>query len=151
MKDFQKDSRRTVIVAFVVFAVLLVMLVLSSGGNEKRQAITPTSPGVEGWVAPSIVTRVQPEFGSIRRGSDNPVPAFEWRIRTQLEIRLLYKRAGKRLHDGQKLEAFTAVEDGKFVVYTVAPKYVDDQATKSFGHEVMHLALGNYHPQVEAK
>lgn len=36
-------------------------------------------------------------------------------------------------------------DDGTAVVYTLPPNRVDDAVTCTLGHEVMHVALGEYH------
>lgn len=74
------------------------------------------------------------------------VPAFEWRIRTNDELRAIYANSGMALRDEQRLHGFVGVAaDGRRVVYTTRPKRVDDAVACTLGHEVMHLALGNYH------
>lgn len=75
------------------------------------------------------------------------VPAFEWRVRdTRTLVDNYTIDSGMTLADGQKIEGFTGLDPrGTVVVYTKAPRYVDDQVACTLGHEVMHLALGDYH------
>lgn len=74
------------------------------------------------------------------------VPAFEWRIRTNEQLRAIYANSGMTLQDGQRLHGFVGTApDGQHVIYTTRPRTVDDQVACTLGHEVMHLALGDYH------
>ena len=74
------------------------------------------------------------------------VPAFEWRIRTNEQLRATYANSGMQLRDDQRLHGFVGIApDGRQVVYTTRPKRVDDAVACTLGHEVMHLALGDYH------
>ncbi len=51
-----------------------------------------------------------------------------------------------RLEQGQQLEGFTGITpDGLHIVYTLPPSTVDDAATCTLGHEVLHVVLGEYH------
>ena len=74
------------------------------------------------------------------------VPAFEWRIRSNDQLREIYANSGMPLRDGHKLHGFVGTApDGRHVIYTTRPRTVDDQVACTLGHEVMHLALGDYH------
>lgn len=74
------------------------------------------------------------------------IPSFEWRIRSSDELRAIYARSGMRLQDGQRLHGLVGTApDGRHVIYTTRPRHVDDQVACTLGHEVMHLALGDYH------
>lgn len=73
------------------------------------------------------------------------LPPIEWRIVSQRELRDAYMRAGMTLEDGQVLHGFAATQGGMHIVYTLPPRVVDDQATLTLGHEVMHVAIGSYH------
>lgn len=78
-------------------------------------------------------------------GDTHALPPIEWRIRSRVELEAIYRHSGMALHDGQKLEGFAGREGDRWVVYTLPPQYVDDAATCTLGHEVMHVALGDYH------
>ena len=86
---------------------------------------------------------------SIREGSDIEVPAFTWRIRDDKALREAWERgSGTPLPEGGLLEGFTATDEaGRLLIYTKAPRKVDGGETLTLGHEVMHLSLGNYHPE----
>lgn len=55
---------------------------------------------------------------------------------------------GSRATRKDRLYGFSARgEDGTIYVYTLRPEHVDDSRTLTLGHEVMHVALGDYHPE----
>lgn len=74
------------------------------------------------------------------------IPPFEWRIRTNEQLRAIYANSGVVLRDEHRLHGFVGTApDGRNVIYTTRPRTVDDQVACTLGHEVMHLALGDYH------
>lgn len=74
------------------------------------------------------------------------IPPFEWRIRTNEQLRAIYANSGMPLRDGHKLHGFVGTDAaGRHVIYTTRPRTVDDAVACTLGHEVMHLALGDYH------
>lgn len=78
-------------------------------------------------------------------GNTHKLPEIEWRIRSQKELLLVYANSGEKLGDKDRLTGFVGKEGGRWVVYTIPPKTVDDEATCTLGHEIMHIALGPYH------
>lgn len=82
--------------------------------------------------------------------------SFVWHpVNTRAEMLALFKAGGgvyphdcrpNDRRDTCALAGFAAV-DGHGVqhVYTYRPRRVDDDATLTLGHEVMHVALGSYH------
>lgn len=83
----------------------------------------------------------KPEAGAVLQ-----VPAFEWHVVDQKELDTVYKQSGMALESKQKLYGFTGVtKDGRRVVYTTEPQYVDDAVALTLGHEVMHIVMGSYH------
>lgn len=78
-------------------------------------------------------------------GSTIQLPPMEWRVVSEDELRRVYVEAGMPLTDGQKLHGFAGMQGGKTVIYTMPPRRVDDQATLTLGHEVLHVAIGDYH------
>lgn len=75
-----------------------------------------------------------------------PVAAFEWRVVSQAELERVYREAGMPITEQDRLHGFVGkTSDGRHVIYTLPPRTVDDAITKTLGHEVMHLALGDYH------
>lgn len=79
-------------------------------------------------------------------GTDTVVPEFTWKVRSQHDLETIYRTNGQMLTERDKLHGFVGIDpDGSYVIYTPAPSRVDDQVTCTLGHEVMHIALGNYH------
>ena len=78
-------------------------------------------------------------------GSEYAIPAFTWHVVDTQELRRVYREAGQPIQDGDRLYGFVGKRGNEYVVYTLPPKTVDDSATCTLGHEVMHLALGDYH------
>lgn len=76
------------------------------------------------------------------------LPAVEWHVVDRDELRRVYAAAGMPLADGDKLHGFAGVDGaGRPVIYTLPPARVDDAATLTLGHELLHVALGRYHPE----
>lgn len=103
-------------------------------------ACSPTSPDRE----------ITPTKGSIEEGAINSVPPIEWAIVSQREMENLYSNSKKPLKNGV-LHGFIGIDPvtGATIVVTTRPRYVDDEVACTLGHEVMHAALGNYHPEVQ--
>ncbi|MCR6661821.1 MAG: hypothetical protein NVV60_01405 [Luteimonas sp.] len=78
-------------------------------------------------------------------GDVHQLPAIEWRIVDRAELERVYRDAGMPLTDKQSLRGFVAKRDDQVVVFTLPPRSVDDDVTTTLGHEVMHVALGDYH------
>lgn len=74
------------------------------------------------------------------------IPAIEWRVVDRQGLIHAYQSNGMRLEQGQQLEGFAGITaDGRHVVYTIQPRTVDDAATCTLWHEVLHVVLGKYH------
>lgn len=74
------------------------------------------------------------------------IPAFEWHVVDRAELERTYRNAGMPMGENDRLTGYVAVtDDGRNVVVTLAPSRVDDTASCVVGHEVLHLALGDYH------
>ncbi|MGV8863290.1 MAG: hypothetical protein ACOH2T_19250 [Pseudomonas sp.] len=76
------------------------------------------------------------------------VPGFEWRVVDQHDMEATYIAYDMPFKEGDTLFGFQGwTIDGirRPVVYTLAPRYVDDQPTCTLGHEVLHIILGKYH------
>lgn len=83
----------------------------------------------------------QPQAGEVHDVS------FEWHIVDRSTLEAEYRKAGMPLQEGDRLHGFTGVRgDGRTVVYSLPPKSVDDSATCTLGHEVLHITHGSYHP-----
>lgn len=83
-------------------------------------------------------------------GSDIEVPSFMWKLRSQHDLETIYKTNGQILTDDDRLYGFVGIaSDGRYVIYTAEPRYVDDEVSCTLGHEVMHLVLGDYHSNRE--
>src|SRR5690606_36504870 len=84
--------------------------------------------------------------GAPEPGTVVHLPAIEWRVVDRQSLLHAYQSSGMRLQAGQQLEGLAGVAaDGRHVVYTRPPRTVDDAATCTLGHEIMHVALGKYH------
>ncbi len=91
--------------------------------------------------APGIDPAPQP-------GQVYQLPAIEWHVVDLDELRRVYATAGMPLAAGDKLHGFAGVDGaGRPVIYTLPPARVDDAATLTLGHELLHVALGRYHPE----
>lgn len=85
-------------------------------------------------------------IGAPQPGDRMQLPAIEWRVVDRQGLLHAYQSNGMRLEQGQQLEGFAGITaDGRHVVYTLPPRTVDDAATCTLGHEIMHVALGKYH------
>ena len=81
-----------------------------------------------------------------RPGDTINVQPIEWRVVDRETLVRVYRNSGKQLPKGGQLEGFAGVrENGQAVIYTLAPRNVDDQVTCTIGHEFLHVALGEYH------
>jgi len=91
--------------------------------------------------------KVVPEHNSVAAGSTITVPEFEWRIVDRYELERVYQNAGGTLAARGQLYGFTSVnpDTGAVQVWTLPPETVDGEMTTTLGHEVMHIALGDYH------
>ncbi|SBV37859.1 exported hypothetical protein [uncultured Stenotrophomonas sp.] len=85
-------------------------------------------------------------IGAPQPGDRMQLPAIEWRVVDRPGLLRAYQASGMELASGQQLEGFAGIApDGTRVVYTLPPRTVDDSATCTLGHEVMHVVLGAYH------
>lgn len=84
--------------------------------------------------------KAAPKAGDVYR-----VAEFDWHVVSERELRQLYTDNDMPLKDGEQIQGFIGNQGGRVVIYTTPPKRVDDAATTTLGHEVMHAALGNYH------
>lgn len=124
MKSNTVKAGLSIAVMFLVFVFLL-------GGCSGGQPVTPT------------------EKISVAAGSDVQLPAMVWRIRDPQGLREEYAAAngGRELGALESLQGFAAKgSSGTVYIYTLPPRYVDDEVTLTLGHEVMHVVLGDYHP-----
>lgn len=95
---------------------------------------------------------IVPEYnGDLPPPKSISIPAFDWYIVSDEEMRDIYERSGKVVPNGGILLGFQGNHNGKQVIITPAPKFVDDEATCTLGHEVMHIAFGDYHKEVQAR
>ena len=79
-------------------------------------------------------------------GDTIQLPPVEWRIVDAPALLQVYRNSGLEVPQHHQLEGFVGVDSGgRQVIYTLPPRTVDDQVTCTLGHEVMHVALGNYH------
>lgn len=83
--------------------------------------------------------------GAPEPGAVVQLPPIEWRVVDRAGLEAVYRNSGQALHDGDRLHGFAGYRDGQAVVYTLPPRTVDDAATCTLGHEILHIALGDYH------
>ena len=82
---------------------------------------------------PACGERVNPE---VQPGETFYLPPVEWRVVNEAQM---VKAYGKVIPPGHKLEGFIGHHtDGTVIVYTLPPKTVNDTATCTLGHEIMH-------------
>lgn len=86
--------------------------------------------------------RIQPPPAA---GTVHSLPPIEWRIVDRAELERIYREAGMPLDERQSLRGFVGTQGGRTVIYTLPPRAVDDDVATTLGHEVMHVALGDYH------
>lgn len=91
----------------------------------------------------------QPDPVFPKAGESREVPAFTWVILDEEDLQATYLAFGGSLPEGGKLTGFAAQNQatGAQYVYTLPIKNVDDEQTLVFGHEVLHIILGDYHPK----
>lgn len=73
--------------------------------------------------------------------------AFQWRIVDREEMLAVYMNSGEEVPEGGDLDGFVGRDPGTdgWVVYTTRPTRLDDRATCTLGHEVLHIVAGDYH------
>lgn len=79
------------------------------------------------------------------------IPTFDWYIVSEAEMRDVYERSGQVIPEGGELKGITGLNNGQQVVITPPPVYVDDEVACTLGHEVMHIAFGDYHKAVSTQ
>lgn len=80
-----------------------------------------------------------------RPGDVHHLPPIEWRIVDRDTLRSVYRGSGMALGEKDQLHGFVGTQEGHWVIYTLPPARINDQPTCTLGHEVMHVALGDYH------
>lgn len=73
--------------------------------------------------------------------------AFQWRIVEKEELLAVYMNSDQELPEGGELDGFVGRDPGtlSWVIYTTRPTRLDDRATCTLGHEVLHIVAGDYH------
>lgn len=91
-------------------------------------------------------------MGAPTPGTDLPVASFIWKVRTPEQLETIYITNGEVLSEMETVDGFVGKDPlGNYVVYTASPKFVDDEVTCTLGHEVMHIALGDFHSEGDAR
>lgn len=84
--------------------------------------------------------------GAPAAGDDVPVSGFIWRVRDAETMAAEHRAAtGQQVMPEWNLQGYAGTINGVPMVTTLPPRYVDDDVACTLGHEVMHLALGDYH------
>lgn len=78
-------------------------------------------------------------------GDNIDLPPIQWRVRDKAGLEAAYVNSNMRITNGDRLSGFAGWDGDRAVVYTLPPTRVDDAATLTLGHEIMHVALGSYH------
>lgn len=78
-------------------------------------------------------------------GATVQLPDIEWRVRDRAGLEAAYRNSGMTIGAHARLEGFAGRDGGRAVIYTLPPRYVDDDVACTLGHEVMHVVLGEYH------
>lgn len=80
----------------------------------------------------------------IDRSGEELIITFDF-VKTERQM----ERAAVNYEKGMQGEAAWAVTDNRCHIVGYEPKYVDDEATLTLGHEVAHCIWGLYHAKVE--
>lgn len=84
--------------------------------------------------------------GAPQPGETIDLPPMQWRVVDRQTLRARYVEYGMSLDRGDRLSGFVGTTaDGRVVIYSLPPVHVDDHATMTIGHEVLHVAVGDYH------
>lgn len=82
----------------------------------------------------------------VQPGTVIHLPPIEWHVLSEEDmVRVYTEQGGMTISEGQALDGFAASQGDRIMVFTRPPRYVDDQVTLVLGHEIMHVALGEYH------
>lgn len=92
-----------------------------------------------------LVGCAEPVVPAPQPGDTHNLPTIEWRIRNQAELVAVYENSGEALDNKNALKGFIGKDGDKWVMYTPPPRTVDDDVACTIGHEIMHVALGDYH------
>ena len=88
----------------------------------------------------------EPVQGAPEPGDNIELPPIEWRVRDRVALEQAYRDSGMALEDRDRLHGFAGYDDTAWaVIYTLPPKRVDDAVACTIGHEIMHIAIGEYH------
>lgn len=80
-----------------------------------------------------------------KAGDVHHIPAVEVRFVDREMLLAVYRASGKSISKEQKLEGFVGKRGDQWVIYSLPPQRVDDAATLTLGHELLHIPLGEYH------
>ncbi len=80
-------------------------------------------------------------------GDRYELPPITWYVVDKETLASEYQRFGMEIPEGHEIRGFvgTRHSDGKQVIYSLPPKYVNDESTRDLGHELLHIAIGDYH------
>ena len=88
----------------------------------------------------------QPEIEPAPQAGERHQISVVWRVVDRPTLEATYREAGRELGERDRLEGFAGLlPDGRHVIYTLPPQRVDDSATCTLGHEILHITHGDYH------
>ena len=95
------------------------------------------------FLAVLLVGCSEPVRNAPEAGDVITIPETDWHVVDRGELERVYLDAGMGIPEDRTLLGFAGRRNGRHVVYTLAPKHVGDTCT--FGHEMLHIAIGDYH------
>ena len=89
----------------------------------------------------------EPVKNAPKVGDQIELPPIVWKIRTEKQMAEIREDSlGPTNHKVRVLGLAGVNQDtGRVEVITGVPRYVDDQVACTLGHEIMHVALGDFH------
>ena len=89
----------------------------------------------------------EPVKNAPKMGDHIELPPIVWKIRTEKQMTEIRENSlGPTNHKVRVLGLVGVNQDtGRVEVITGVPRYVDDQVACTLGHEIMHVALGDFH------
>ena len=89
----------------------------------------------------------EPVKNAPKLGDQIELPPIVWKIRTEKQMAEIRENSLGPTNRKVRVLGLTGVnqDTGRVEVITEVPRYVDDQIACTLGHEIMHVALGDFH------